>query len=291
MPNEFYVYANTLRILQICRVKQIFFSFCFFNSCKHCAYAAVTQRHLDTHMLLHTDQKVCFYVKLSTHRFISYNFFSWQPFMCPTCPAAFRQQQLLRRHIKLIHTNYVPPKPLEKEHICPHCKKAFAFNGNLIRHLEVHDPNSNIHEIKKQLKLGRAKRITIDADGNVIDVECKNETYDQLTNMDEQQELYGDIFNDTCQYEEDDQAFEVIYQNSEDESEHNTEEHNAAPLVEKVKIKKEKNCSETNSINEGEAENQGGFVVIEVIPVGKNEEQMYETQLPKETVIKGKFEG
>ena len=56
-------------------------------------------RHLESHMLIHTDQK---------------------PFQCDACDQSFRQKQLLKRHQNLYHNpNYVPPQP----------KVGFAWSG------------------------------------------------------------------------------------------------------------------------------------------------------------------
>ena len=52
---------------------------------------SISQRHLESHMLIHTDQK---------------------PFQCDACEQSFRQKQLLKRHQNLYHNpNYIPPTP------------------------------------------------------------------------------------------------------------------------------------------------------------------------------------
>lgn len=92
-------------------------------------------------MLVHTDQK---------------------PFQCNMCEQAFRQKQLLKRHINLYHDpNYIPPTPKEKTHVCPSCDRQFRHKGNLIRHMALHDPDSTVREHAMALKMGRKKRITI----------------------------------------------------------------------------------------------------------------------------------
>ena len=58
-------------------------------------FFSISQRHLESHMLIHTDQK---------------------PFQCDACEQSFRQKQLLKRHQNLYHNpNYIPPTP--KVHI------------------------------------------------------------------------------------------------------------------------------------------------------------------------------
>lgn len=92
-------------------------------------------------MLVHTDQK---------------------PFQCQQCDQAFRQKQLLKRHVNLYHDpNYVPPTPKEKTHVCPSCSRQFRHKGNLIRHMSLHDPDSTVREHAMALKVGRKKRVQI----------------------------------------------------------------------------------------------------------------------------------
>lgn len=91
--------------------------------CDVCPYASISARHLESHLLIHTDQK---------------------PFVCAHCDQAFRQKQLLKRHENLYHNpNYVPAMPKEKNHYCPTCDKGFRHKGNLIRHMASHDPDAN----------------------------------------------------------------------------------------------------------------------------------------------------
>ena len=75
---------------------------------------------------------------------------------------SFRQKQLLKRHQNLYHNpSYVPPPPKEKTHECPECKRAFRHKGNLIRHMSMHDPDSETIQTANALKLGRQKKIQI----------------------------------------------------------------------------------------------------------------------------------
>lgn len=90
--------------------------------CELCPYAALSQRHLESHILTHTGEK---------------------PFTCDECDHSFRQKQLLKRHKNLYHTpDYVPPPPREKTHECSECHKYFAHRGNLLQHMQLHDPEN-----------------------------------------------------------------------------------------------------------------------------------------------------
>ncbi|CAC5396633.1 CTCF [Mytilus coruscus] len=85
-----------------------------------CEYAALSQRHLESHLLTHTGEK---------------------PFECDECEQTFRQKQLLKRHKNLYHTpDYSRPEPKEKTYECNSCDKSFANKGNLLRHMQNHDP-------------------------------------------------------------------------------------------------------------------------------------------------------
>lgn len=141
-------------------------------------------------MLIHTDEK---------------------PFVCEYCHMTFRQKQLLARHCKVYHTtNYEPPQPRKKDHICPHCEKAFAFNGNLIRHMEMHDPSSQVSLEKQKLRMGRMKRLR--PDGSLVTVTKLNE-YFQVGD--------GYINEETQQQgnEEESQIYEEEYEEEEEEEE------------------------------------------------------------------------
>lgn len=120
---------------------------CF--KCEFCLYASISARHLESHMLIHTDQK---------------------PFQCDQCDQSFRQKQLLKRHQNLYHNpTYVPPPPREKTNKCPDCGRAFRHNGNLMRHMAVHDPESSTQQKQLALKIGRQKKIQI-IDGQQVEV-------------------------------------------------------------------------------------------------------------------------
>nr|XP_016924808.2 transcriptional repressor CTCFL [Drosophila suzukii] len=116
--------------------------------CKLCSYASVTQRHLASHMLIHLDEK---------------------PFTCEQCPQTFRQRQLLRRHMNLMHNEkYQPPQPRAKQHQCPTCAREFTHKGNLMRHMEMHDDSAKAREKQRRLKMGR--NVRLQKDGTVTTV-------------------------------------------------------------------------------------------------------------------------
>lgn len=83
-----------------------------------------------------------------------------KPYECDMCDYRSRQKQLLKRHINFYHTpGYVRPEANAPSHECEECHKKFIHIGNLIKHLAIHDPESNVHEEKNALKLGRKKRV------------------------------------------------------------------------------------------------------------------------------------
>lgn len=141
--------------------------------CSLCSYASVSQRHLDSHMLIHTDSK---------------------PFNCDQCPQTFRQRQLLRRHKNLVHNeDYKPPEPRQKMHSCPTCLRVFTHKGNLMRHMETHDDKINAREEKLKLKMGRSVRLQ--PDGSIVtlvngsDIEELTKTNAISIDIDEQYEI------------------------------------------------------------------------------------------------------
>lgn len=87
-----------------------------------------------------------------------------KPYQCDQCEQAFRQKQLLKRHVNLYHNpEYVPPEPREKTHVCPNnCNKSFCHKGNLIRHMALHDPDPAVREEAMALKMGRQKKINLE---------------------------------------------------------------------------------------------------------------------------------
>ncbi|CRK92778.1 CLUMA_CG006267, isoform A [Clunio marinus] len=96
--------------------------------CELCAYASISARHLESHMLIHTDQK---------------------PFSCQYCEQTFRQKQLLKRHENIYHNpDYVAAAPREKNHHCPTCNKAFRHKGNLMRHIATHEATEAVAHVK-----------------------------------------------------------------------------------------------------------------------------------------------
>lgn len=91
--------------------------------CEVCPYASISARHLESHMLIHSDEK---------------------PFQCQYCDQTFRQKQLLKRHENIYHNpDYVAVMPREKNHNCPTCEKAFRHKGNLMRHMASHDTDKS----------------------------------------------------------------------------------------------------------------------------------------------------
>lgn len=141
--------------------------------CSLCSYASVSQRHLDSHMLIHTDSK---------------------PFKCDQCPQTFRQRQLLRRHKNLVHNeDYKPPEPRQKLHSCPTCLRVFTHKGNLMRHMETHDDKINAREEKLKLKMGRSVRLQ--PDGSIVtlvngsDIEELSKTNEISIDIDEQYDI------------------------------------------------------------------------------------------------------
>ncbi|GAB1606743.1 hypothetical protein Ahia01_000956900 [Argonauta hians] len=136
---------------------------CF--KCTRCDYAALSQRHLDNHLLTHSGEK---------------------PFECNECDQSFRQKQLLKRHKNLYHTpNYTPPQPKEKTHECSECDKSFAHKGNLMRHLSYHDSED---ETTTTAGSGMSK----ESSGN----HNHNSKLSTNPNVTAQQLLQGNLFSD-----------------------------------------------------------------------------------------------
>ncbi|XP_058125983.1 transcriptional repressor CTCFL-like [Anopheles ziemanni] len=126
---------------------------CF--KCDFCPYASISARHLESHLLLHTNQK---------------------PFKCSECSQCFRQKQLLKRHINYYHNpDYVVPTPKAKTHVCPSCPRSFRHRGNLMRHMAMHDPESQLHEEQAALREGRQKKVQITLEEEMDDEEEEDE--------------------------------------------------------------------------------------------------------------------
>lgn len=127
--------------------------------------------------------------------------------------------------MKVYHSdNYAPPQQRKKDHKCPHCNKMFAFNGNLIRHMEIHDPTSRIFEEKKLLKIGRMKRVQ--PDGTIIEPQIETSNDLEQTNNDESDEFFYEV-NDEGEQQQQDQQIEdeeipeVQYEDDDDGEEYN----------------------------------------------------------------------
>lgn len=111
------------------------------HKCEFCTYASISKLHLESHMFIHTNEK---------------------PYECDECDYRSRQRQLLKRHKNIYHNpEYVPPEPNVASHECDVCHKKFIHVGNLIKHLAVHDPDSQVHEEKEALRAGRKRRINV----------------------------------------------------------------------------------------------------------------------------------
>lgn len=230
--------------------------------CNVCPYASISLRHLESHMLIHTDQK---------------------PFTCEICTLAFRQKQLLKRHINLYHNKlYIPPKPLEKRHICPHCQRSFSHKGNLMRHMELHDPDSNLKQQKLKLQLGRKTRVTDECSNEVLD--CENDMIIQK------------LYEEDADYYERTEEFEIV------ETVDNDEMGQKAVIRQKLKketdfpknwvdeprsdirtlsIKKEVDGKEFVAV---EDMNGQQYVVVEVIHCSNEEEDTEEESLISENL-------
>lgn len=222
-------------------------------------------------MLLHTDQK---------------------PFVCEICELSFRQKQLLKRHINIYHNpNYVPPKPREKRHTCPDCNRVYSSKGNLMRHMEMHDPESNLEGEKLQLKIGRKYRVS-SVDGTVQRVD---------TEIDTEKDCEGenDIGGDDGDYYEDSEVgYEVIETIDEEEDEleqkpavqqtlltmsakHDIlgKQEELVPDIKTISIKKEPGGKEFVAVEGADGEQ---YVVVEVIHSDYDEE---DEDLEGETIV------
>lgn len=208
--------------------------------------------------------------------------------MCQLCSQSFRQKQLLSRHMKVNHTeNYEPPKPLKKAHICPHCERSFAFKGNLMRHMETHDPNSRIGEEKLELKLGRMRRVQ--PDGTVVTSIPNDYIFneDDVENMIDEEVLrdkdgnivYDDENDEHIQYvyeelDEEEAAQEFDYYEPVDQkpvikTEHVVEVHGQQQEYKTVSVKKEVDGAEYMAVAVDDGQD---YMVIEVVQDGEEDE-------------------
>lgn len=72
-----------------------------------------------------------------------------------------RQKQLLKRHQNLNHNpEYIPPLPKEKTNKCHDCGELYRFKGNLIRHMAIHNSDS---QPKKRLafEIGHQSKVQL----------------------------------------------------------------------------------------------------------------------------------
>jgi uncharacterized Zn-finger protein len=97
--------------------------------CPHCPYQSAAQRHLEQHMMVHSDVK---------------------PFECsePGCGRRFRQLAQLKRHHNVRHDPFYQVRVGEKTHVCEadDCGRQFRHLGNLKRHLEWHSENNTVEQ-------------------------------------------------------------------------------------------------------------------------------------------------
>uniref|UniRef100_A0A914X380 C2H2-type domain-containing protein n=1 Tax=Plectus sambesii TaxID=2011161 RepID=A0A914X380_9BILA len=97
--------------------------------CPHCPYQSAAQRHLEQHMMVHSDVK---------------------PFECsePGCGRRFRQLAQLKRHHNVRHDPFYQVRVGEKTHVCPasSCGRPFRHLGNLKRHIEWHNENNTVEQ-------------------------------------------------------------------------------------------------------------------------------------------------
>lgn len=152
--------------------------------CDYCEYKAMNARHLESHILVHTEEK---------------------PFACPQegCTQSFRQKQLLKRHMNLNHVDgYEVPMPKEKTHHCPTCEKGFHHKGNLIRHMAIHDPSSAVQEEAESLKRGRRVKIEPGASGSYADTFDFSEGPEEGTEEEEEEEEQEEL-EESIEYAED----------------------------------------------------------------------------------------
>jgi len=73
-----------------------------------CAYAALSERHLQSHILTQHNQE--------------------RPYECTECAEAFRYRPLLRRHKIFVH-GAEDFRPKDKQFGCGECGKAFVLAG------------------------------------------------------------------------------------------------------------------------------------------------------------------
>ncbi|XP_065361476.1 transcriptional repressor CTCF [Calliphora vicina] len=270
--------------------------------CEYCPYASISQRHLESHMFIHLDAK---------------------PYVCEICLNRFRQKALLNRHIKIYHTeNYERPQQRKKDHKCPHCNKMFAFNGNLMRHMEIHDPSSRLFEKKAELKIGRMKRVQ--PDGSVVTVpknvpnlfkNCDDYMYEETGEQQqvddeeipeevyEEEEEEGEYTEDNIQYVYD----ELEADEYEEQEEYEEQLEEGSDEISSIDVKMEKietivspqpalKQSTTVKAEDNEAaedfslevHDDQGFMVIEVLPEEDDEQpqQVVQQVQPQPSLVR-----
>jgi len=126
--------------------------------CDLCQYSSNQKSHLDSHMLIHTDQK---------------------PFQCDQCDQGFRWKHKLKKHRDVYHNPfYLPPANKKEDHKCPQCDRTFRLLENLRRHLVLHDPESSSQQKLVALNIGKHRKIQI-IDGQKVEVSTGEDTEEE----------------------------------------------------------------------------------------------------------------
>ncbi|XP_037933708.1 transcriptional repressor CTCFL-like [Teleopsis dalmanni] len=233
--------------------------------CQYCPYRSVTMKQLNTHMLIHTDEK---------------------PFSCDQCTTKFRSRELLLRHTNIYHTtDYKPPPPRAKNHTCPTCQKKFTHKGNLMRHMETHDPDPDLQKEKLKIKIGRMTRVH--PDGSIITLapDYANENIGE--NDDAEDDDFYELEDDEgVDNESRIEYVETIDEDFEEKPFANVTDNDVDYNESTISIKNEPHQTEGYLTLEEVAENGEQFVVVEVIQCDDEELDEDENTLTLNNVIK-----
>jgi uncharacterized Zn-finger protein len=67
-------------------------------------------------------------------------------FVCRQCKKAFAENMYLERHIRRVHVGLKP-------HSCPVCNRKFSDSGNVTRHLRIHTRDASVTSAENRVNI------------------------------------------------------------------------------------------------------------------------------------------